>query len=416
MNTPHDAVHTLTPLATVRLVAGREIAERLRSRLIWIMTALTPLLVVALIVIPALVRQPAKPTVVGLVGPSAQALGPSLHGTARAAKVDIRVEDVANSAVARSELKKGSLDVALSVDAHAAVAEVRGSLGSFQVQTLSPTLRAVLQATMDAAHQRRVLAEAGVPLATVRAAMAPVPFSTRTLHPPPTDLDLAAHAVAALATGFLLYLSVAAYGGAVAAGVAQEKTSRMAEILLATVRPSQLLAGKVVRIGVCGLGQIGIAVVAGLLANAAVQSAAIPSTVWVLLPTVLLWFVLGYALYAFALAAAGALVGRQEEVQFVTLPFVMPLVGGFLLTYAAIAAPDARWIHLLSFLPPLAPVLMPARLALGSVAAWEMPVAVLIMVVGVYGMVRLAARIYAPAVVRGGARLSWSAALRLRQE
>src|SRR5437763_12580499 len=127
MNTPHDAVHTLTPLATGRLVAGREIAERLRSRLIWIMTALTTLLVVALIVIPALVRQPAKPTVVGLVGPSAQALGPSLHGTARAAKVDIRVEDVANSAVARSELKKGSLDVALSVDAHAAVAEVRGS-------------------------------------------------------------------------------------------------------------------------------------------------------------------------------------------------------------------------------------------------------------------------------------------------
>src|SRR2546423_10650824 len=351
MNTPHDAVHTLTPLATVRLVAGREIAERLRSRLIWIVTALTTLLVVALIVIPALVRQPAKqpakPTVVGLMGPSAQALAPALQATAGAAKMAIRTVDVQTSAAARSELKKGSLDVALSVDAHAAVAEVRGSVGSFQVQTLSPTLRAVLQATVDAAHQRRVLAEAGVPLATMRAAMAPVPFSTRTLHPPPTDLDLAAHDVAALATGFLLYLSVAAYGGAVAAGVAQEKTSRMAEILLATVRPSQLLAGKVVGIGVCGLGQIGIAVVAGLLANAAVQSAAIPSTVWVLLPTVLLWFVLGYALYAFALATAGALVGRQEEGQFVTLPFVMPLVGGFLLTYAAIAAPDAWWIRLL---------------------------------------------------------------------
>src|SRR2546423_4172212 len=240
MNTPHDAVHTLTPLATVRLVAGREIAERLRSRLIWIVTALTTLLVVALIVIPALVRQPAKqpakPTVVGLMGPSAQALAPALQATAGAAKMAIRTVDVQTSAAARSELKKGSLDVALSVDAHAAVAEVRGSVGSFQVQTLSPTLRAVLQATVDAAHQRRVLAEAGVPLATMRAAMAPVPFSTRTLHPPPTDL---------------------------------------------------------------------------------------------------------------ALATAGALVGRQEEVQFVTLPFVMPLVGGFLLTYAAIAAPDAWWIRLL---------------------------------------------------------------------
>jgi ABC-2 type transport system permease protein len=213
-----------------------------------------------------------------------------------------------------------------------------------------------------------------------------------------------------------LYLSLGIYGAAVASGVAQEKTSRVAEVLLAAVRPSQLLAGKVVGIGVCGVGQLAIAVVAGLIANAAVQSAVIPATVWVLLPAILLWFVLGYALYAFAFAAAGALVARQEEVQFVTLPIGMPIIGGFLLTYAAIAAPSAWWVRLLSFLPPLAPILMPARLALGGVAAWEMPVDVLIMVVAVYGMVRLAARIYAPALVRGGARLSWSAALRLRQE
>jgi ABC-2 type transport system permease protein len=74
------------------------------------------------------------------------------------------------------------------------------------------------------------------------------------------------------------------------------------------------------------------------------------------------------------------------------------------------------WLRLLSFLPPLAPVLTPARLALGAVAAWEMGVAVLVTLVAVYGLVRLAARIYAPALVRGDARLSWRAALRLRQE
>jgi ABC-2 type transport system permease protein len=292
--------------------------------------------------------------------------------------------------------------------------EVRGSVGYFRVQTLEPALQALLQATVDAAHQRQVLGAAGVPLATVRAALAPVPLATRALQPPPANQ--AARDVAALAAGFLLYLSLGAYGAAAASGVAQEKTSRMAEVLLATVRPSQLLAGKVVGIGVCGLAQLGIAVGAGLLANAVIQSAVIPSTVWVLLPAMLLWFVLVYALYAFAFAAAGALVARQEEVQFVTLPIGMPIISGFLLTYAAIAAPGAWWIRLLSFLPPLAPILMPARLALGTVAAWETPVAVLIMVVAVYGMVRLAARIYAPALVRGGARLRWSAALRLRQK
>jgi ABC-2 type transport system permease protein len=414
MTMPLEAKRGVSRLATMRLVAQREITERLRSRLIWVMTALTTLLVVALIVIPALVRQPSKPTVVGLVGPSAQALGPALQATARVAKVDIMIVDVANSALARSQLQKGSLDVALSVGAHAAVAEVRGSVGSFQVQTLAPTLQALLQATVNAAHQRHVLSAAGVPLATIRAALAPVPFSTTALKPPPADQ--AARDAAALAAGFLLYLSLGAYGAAVASGVAQEKTTRVAEVLLTTVRPSQLLAGKVAGIGVCGLAQLGIAVVAGLIANAAVQSTVIPSTVWVLLPAILLWFVLGYALYAFAFAAAGALVGRQEEVQFVSLPIGLPIIGGFLLTYAAIASPGAWWIRVLSFLPPLAPILMPARLALGSVAAWEMPVAVLITLGAVYGMVRLAARIYAPALVRGGARLSWRAALLLQQE
>jgi ABC-2 type transport system permease protein len=137
--------------------------------------------------------------------------------------------------------------------------------------------------------------------------------------------------VAAWATGVLLMISLGLYGTAVATGVAQEKTSRMAEVLLAAVRPSQLLAGKVLGIGVCGVGQLAIVVVAGLIANAAVQSAEIPATVWVLLPTVLLWFVLGYALYSFAYAAAGALVGRQEDVQFVSLPFGLPIFGGYLL-------------------------------------------------------------------------------------
>src|SRR5579859_4859520 len=113
MNTPRDASHTLTALATVRLVAGREIKERLHSRLIWIMTACTTLFVVALIVIPPLVHQPATPTVVGLVGPSAQALGPRLRAIAGAAQVAITVEDVPNSMTARSDLQQGSIDVSL---------------------------------------------------------------------------------------------------------------------------------------------------------------------------------------------------------------------------------------------------------------------------------------------------------------
>ena len=90
------------------------------------------------------------------------------------------------------------------------------------------------------------------------------------------------------------------------------------------------------------------------------------------------------------------------------------LVGGFLLTYALIASPDALWVKIASYLPPLMPILMPARLALGHLAVWEMPLAVVIMLASIYGMARLAGRIYATGLVRGGGRLSWMVALRLR--
>ena len=244
------------------------------------------------------------------------------------------------------------------------------------------------------------------------AAQQPEAISTVTIQP--MHSDLAGRRIAALAAGILLYVSVGIFGSAVASGVAQEKTSRTAEVLLAAVTPSELMTGKVIGIGVVGVGQMAVTVGAALIANALAQSSLVPSEVWVLLPAILLWFTLGYLLYAFGFAAAGAMVARQEEVQSVSAPFTIFLIGGFLLTYALIASRDASWVRIVSYLPPLMPVMMPARLALGHVAIWEMPLAVLIMLASIYGMARLAGRIYATSLVRGGPRLSWMAALRAR--
>jgi len=142
-------------------------------------------------------------------------------------------------------------------------------------------------------------------------------------------------------------------------------------VLLAAVRPRQLLTGKVLGIGTCGVGQLAIPVIAALIANAIVHSARVPSSVWVLLPVTLLWFALGYAFYAFLFAAAGAMIARQEEVHLATAPLTFPLLLGYLLVY------------------------------------------VVIMLIAIYGVIRIAARIYEGALVRGGARLTWRAALPL---
>jgi ABC-2 type transport system permease protein len=412
----------LNPLTSIRLIAGREISERLRGRATWILTGITTVAAVALIVLPTLFSTPTKPYAVGLVGPSAQALAPTLVAAAKASGVGMTTVNVSDDATARSELtpKQGSsqgggllsslrgggatLDAALRLDSGSATIEF--------YQTVSPTLAAVLRAVVEEVHQRDVLIQAGVSPSVVGAAQQPEPITTLTIKP--ASSDLAGRRIAALAAGILLFFTLGIFGTAVASGVAQEKTSRTAEVLLAAVTPRDLMTGKVVGIGLVGFAQMAVTIGAALLANAVVQSSLVPSEVWVLLPVILLWFVLGYTLFAFGYAAAGAMVARQEEVQSVSAPFTVFLVGGYLLMYATIASPDAPWVRVVSFIPPLMPALMPARFALGQVAIWEMPLAVLIMLASIYGMARLAGRIYATSLVRGGPRLSWTAALRIR--
>jgi len=387
----------------VRLIAAREISERVRGRALRIMTLLTTVLVVAGIVIPAAIRGGTAPTRIGLIAGPAQAAGPAIARIAAGANVRVVLVDVPSVPSANAQLEQGTLDVAL----------VGGPTGARALvqETLPATTRTLLNAALDELHLRAALAAAGVPPSQIGPALAPVPFETTALSAPPPHG--AARDVAALAAGFLMYISLSLYGAAVAGGVAQEKTSRTAEVLLAAVRPTQLLAGKVVGIGLVGLGQLTIAVGAGLIANAAVHSATIPSTVWALLPAFLAWFLAGFVLYAFAFAAAGALVARQEEVQFVTMPFGIVLVAGYLLVYAAIANPDATWLRVASLLPPLSASLMPARIALGHVATWEIALDAALMLAAIRVTAALSARIYVSALVRGGARLGWRAALRL---
>ncbi len=386
----------------IRLVAEREVRERVGGRVTRIVTVATAILVVAAIAIPALVKSSASSTRIGLVGSRSQALAPALERAAKAAQVTVRLSDIAGVAAARALLDAGKLDVAIDVGASSATIVVKRSLPA--------GTRAVIAAAVDEAHFRTALAKAGVSLARVLSAVTPVPLTTVVLQPQPADQS--GRYVAAIFVGLLMYLAITLYGSAVATGVAQEKTSRTAEVLLSAVRPQQLLVGKVVGIGLVGLVQLAIAVVAGLLTNAAVHSAKIPGNVWVLMPAFLAFFIAGFALYAFALAAAGALIARPEEVQSATLPLIMPLPIGYVLTFVAVGSPNATWLRVVSWLPPLTPTLMPARIALGAVDWWEYPLVAIVMLASIYGIVRVASAVYAGGLLRGGKRLSWRTALR----
>lgn len=404
----------------VGLVAWREIAQRLSGRTTWTVTALTTVLAVGLIVGSSLINQQAGATRIGLVGPQAQALAPALSAAARAAKVSIATVPIASVAEARAELtptqgpggggrlaklfagSSSQLDVALTFDGTSATI--------LAYQTVPSTTLALVHAVLNAVHQQSVLAASGVDASTITSSLTPVPLTAETIAASGNQSGLS---IAALASALLLVYGVAGFASSVATGVAQEKTSRTAELLVSAIRPRELMTGKVLGIGLVGLGTMTVTVGAALMANAFVKGTNIPPGLGPLLPLILVWFVLGFTLYAFAFAAAGAMVARQEEVQSVSLPLAAFQIVGFLLVYVAIASPDNPWIRILSFLPPWAPVLMPARAILGTAQAWEVLVAAGLELLAIWGMVVLTARIYRGALVRGGARLTWSEALRL---
>jgi ABC-2 type transport system permease protein len=214
--------------------------------------------------------------------------------------------------------------------------------------------------------------------------------------------------------GILIYLSLMIAGQAVAQGVVEEKTSRVVELLLATVRPWQLMTGKVLGIGLLSLVQMIVIGGAGLAAGLAAgvltigAPAAVSTLAWLVV-----WFLLGYIAYALAVGAVAALVSRQEDVAGVVTPILMFVAVGYVLGVSILPAnPGNPLIGVMSMIPTFAPTLMPMRVALGGVPLIESVVAVLGMLIVIPALVWLSGRIYGHAVVRSGARVKLSDAWR----
>jgi ABC-2 type transport system permease protein len=201
------------------------------------------------------------------------------------------------------------------------------------------------------------------------------------------------------------------YGQLVAAGVVEEKQNRIIEILLSTVRPRELLFGKVIGVGLVGFVQLTALGVVALIAVSRTQVISVPNVGAVAILGGLLWFVLGFMFYALIYAAAGSLVSRQEDLGSITGPLSMLVVGTYLAFFWVLANPDNPLGVGLSMIPPFAPILMPARMAAGDAAVWQVVIGVVLTVLAIFGVNNLAARIYVNSVLQIGSRVKLSQAL-----
>ncbi|MGA5522596.1 ABC transporter permease [Streptomyces pseudogriseolus] len=213
----------------------------------------------------------------------------------------------------------------------------------------------------------------------------------------------------------LLYFFFVFYGIMLAQGVVEEKSSRVVELLLSTIRPWQLLAGKLIGVAVVGLTQLVLLGGAAAVLAQGTGVLTLPAAVGGTLVTLGVWFLLGFLLFAALLAAAAARVSRQEDLQGVVQPVMLLITAPFVLGLALLTKnvhdPLIEW---LSLVPPLSPILMPARTLLGVAPVWQIVLSLVLAVTALAGMTRVAGRMYANSVLRSGSRVPFAEALRLR--
>ena len=381
----------MTARRSILLVARREIRERLRGKLLIVST----LVMVALVAGSAALQGALSKTTtyrVAVTAPVPRGLLPALQ---RAAKpfddANVRLSAVASPAAGRAALEAKEVDALL----------------------LLAQDRLVFRDRVDA----KAAAVADTAIRALRRHLPPAPeLTAATLHAPDKRQAGDAATVVAYAGSILLLMSLAVYGQWVVSGVVEEKNNRVVEVILSAVRPRHLLAGKVIGIGLLGLAQlVVVAGLAAILLAAGVFDA--PASLGGSLALVIPWFVLGFALYAVAYAAAGALASRQQNADTAGQPVTYTLLAAYFAGYIAVAADtDGPLATLFTIFPLTAPLVLPARSALTGVPLWQHGLAVALVVVSIYLLVRLAGRIYAHGLLHAGPRLgvrtAWSLARR----
>ena len=374
------------------LVATRELRERSRSPAFRASVVLMIVAVVAVLILPVLIK-PGGTRNVGVTGSAPAALAATIVQQARAAGTTVEVHRYPTLTAGERAVRQGHLDVLV---ADAQRLEWRGKPDD--------QLKAVVTGAIQLATVRDRADAAGISRGALAALLAPVPVTSVQLgsvpgHGPGDE-------TAVLIMTAVLFFGISVFGQMALTGVLEEKASRVVEVLLARIPPRTLLAGKITGIGLLGLAQIGVTALAALVAVAVVPAIDVPAVRGAVLAWALVWFVLGYALYATVYGALGSLGSRVEDAQSVAGPVMVVIVLAYFASFAMIGQPGSVAAKVISYFPLTAPMAMPGRIAMGATAWWEPAAAAVLTVATIAGLVHLAGRIYTSSILHTGPALS----------
>ncbi len=384
-------------------IARREILVRARTKAFRIVTAFLVLLAIAgPLLVLAFPDGDSGPDQVqiGVVGELDSRVEAALAGIETDEFVVV-LQEFATRELAETAVTDGDVDTVLVAGTGAAADGVE----SIYESSADP----FVQAVVASAFQQAAIANAGLSPDELQALFADSGPETVLLDED-SNADNVGYAVAIFAVIFT-FIGIQTYGALMVMSVIEEKSTRVIEVLLAHVKPYQLLAGKILGTAAIAIAQLLVLVSAVALMLMVTQDIDIPNRVWVSLPLILLTFILGFLLYAVLFAAGGSLLSRQEDSQQVLMPLIMPLLAAYVFGTTTVTSPDRLAVKILSFVPFSSPIFLPIRTSAGEIAAWEVVLSLAILAGSTALLLHFAGKVFNYALLRTGTRVSIRSAL-----
>lgn len=412
-------------------VIKREYLERVRSKWFVVATVFGPLMMAVLTILPAYMASKTTPSNevanivildasgTGLGGRISQQLG-ALGRTPQVRAITPAGIALAESTATREVINK-SFEGYLVVDALTQSGE-RARYAGRNASTI-PDIERLQDATRGAVLAMRFEA-AGLDAQKVQSlSSVKLRLETERLTEQGRGSSGRGNVVLAYVVALLLYMSIILYGQSILMGVIEEKTQRVAEVVVASIPSDKLLAGKVLGVGAVGLTQQVVWVTSGLLLlkfqQPIMKAMGLPA-VGMQIPQVSIgtglaffaYFVLGFIFFTSLFAAAGSMVSSTQDAQQVSTPLTFLIVPSILLLTPVLLQPNGTLARVVTLIPFTSPILMPVRMSITSVPWWEVAASITILIATCLGAIWLAARIYRVGVLMYGKKPSLREVLR----
>ena len=405
------------------LIIKREFLVRVKKKSFIIMTLLAPILMASLIIVPVLVTDS---------GQQKRLIGIYENTTSFAKEIEDS-ENIHFTVFDDMQMDEFIKDPEGS-NYYALLKIENDSYFIYSNQQVGLNLRKSIEKQLEQISERNKLKQAGINLDIIEQAKTNINIETKiiTSEGNTTSSSTEASIGIGFITGILIYMFIFMYGTMVMRGVIEEKTNRIVEIIISSVKPFQLMIGKILGVALVGLTQFILWIVLTIIISSIAEIIFFDTTeitnnldsvdqsvilneftrltgginLMLIFVSFLFYFLFGYLMYSALFAAVGSAVDAEADTQQFMLPITIPLIFSFILIQPVMDNPDGILAFWLSIIPLTSPIIMMARLPFG-VESWQLLLSMILLILGFIFTTFIAGKIYRTGILMYGKKISY---------